>query len=228
MIMKLRFLVAVAFTALLMVSMFSQQSLAQSYRTDGGAIVVEESLLSVGRKQIVFVVSKNIPGNVNVSYQTYSSEGQVHNYPTLSFPNGLTKGQVIPLWHGDFTAFQATPWLEFSVAIATGTVTYYSRAIVAINYSEQYKEPMIIEVSEVKISGNKYLVTMKGVFYRYEDSVLVINSNIIIPQKAIQYIAPGIMQFTVDEPPHRFAPGKYLLTICQTGHCDTMVGRHRQ
>lgn len=201
---------------------------AQVYRTDGGAIVVEDSVLLSNKKQIIFVVTRNISEDVTVSYQTISSDGQLHAFPGLHFPNGLTKGQVIPLWDGSFNMFQTTPWLGFSVIVATPMYNYFVRANIPINYLEQYREPMIVEISEEKMSGIKYIITAKGNFDTYEPSTVVINGSIIVPQKAMKYERPGKLIITVDEPHSRFVPGKYLLTVCQTGLCDTMVGRHRQ
>lgn len=201
---------------------------AQVSRIDGSVLVAEDSLLSSNHKKIVLVVAKNISGPARVELQTMTSEGIVNRFAPQDFPNGLTKGQAISVWNGEFNAFHATPWLYFMTSIISGNVTYYAQTMFPIHYREQYKEPMITSISEVGGYTSPYTITVRGIFDTTEPSLILINNNLFIPPKTITQTPPGIITFIM--PSNSFAqfpPGKYLLTLCQTGHCDTMIGRHR-
>lgn len=196
-------------------------------RTDGGAIVLEDNLLNPVQKHIVFVASRNIAGEVYVAFQTLASDGQLHQHQMLFFPQGLYQGQTFELWNGEFNDFQSTPWLRFDVTILAVDVVYYTMMQTPILQAEQYKEPFVENVSETRVSGDTYTITARGVFYAFEPSTVVLNTNIFVPGKSVIHPGPGVMQFTVDLPTWRLPKGKYLLTVCQTGHCDTMTARHR-
>ncbi len=203
----------------------TQIAAAQAYRTDSIAIVAEESVLQPNKKELVLVVTQNISEAASITYQITSNEGRIHEFPVIQFPNGLRKKQAIPLWNGEFNMFQKTAWLSFSVIITTTSWRYYIKTDVAVGFSEQYKEPMIISLSETKDNSGVYTITAKGNFDTYEPSTVVINKDVIIPPKSIWYERPGILHFTLgatDVP-----SGKYLLTVCQTGRCDSMTGRHQ-
>ncbi len=200
----------------------------QNYRTDGGVIILEDSILSSSQKQIIFVVTKDILQSSRVELQTVSSEGQVNKFQPLLFDSGLRRGQIIPILTGQLTAFNTTPWLRFSITITTETDIYYSIMSTPVGIAEQYKEPMITSISETGGYGTDYIITIKGIFDTTEPSLIVINTNIIIPSKAITQTPPGIIKVTLNGiSRENFPAGKYLLTICQGGHCDTMTGRHR-
>ena len=97
-----------------------------------------------------------------------------------------------------------------------------------INYREQYKEPMITSISESGGYGVPYQITVKGIFDTTIPSLILINSNVFVPAKTITQTAPGIIQFSMPSGNFELFPsGKYLLTICQASHCDTLQGRHR-
>ena len=206
----------------------STKAQAQTYRTDGGLIVVEDSLLSPNYKRIVFVVAKEISMPARVEFQTISSEGIVNRFSPQEFPLGLRKGQVINVWNGELNNFHATPWLYFDVTIFTSSETYYSRIMTPVNYREQYKEPMITSISETGGYGVPYVITTKGIYDTTIPSLVLINTNVFVSPKTVTQTAPGIIKFTMPSGNFELFPsGKYLLTICQAGHCDTLQGRHR-
>ncbi len=201
---------------------------AQSYQTNGGLIVTDESLLSSSHKRLVFVVTKNIPGPVRIELQTVSSEGIVNQFTPLQFPQGLQLGQIIPVWDGNLNSFHNTPWLNFWVTIVTPTHNYYSNTMMPIGYRELYKEPMIISISETGGYEIPYQITVKGIFDTTIPSLILINSSVFVSAKAVTQTAPGTIQFTMPSGNfEQFPSGKYLLTICQASHCDTLTGRHR-
>lgn len=224
-----KFTVLVAVLSVLFgVVVFASNTAAQTYRTDGGLIVTEDSLLSPGNKKIVFVVAKEFPSQARMEFQTISSEGIVNRFSPQEFPQGLRKGQVLPVWNGELNSFHATPWLYFDVTIFTSNETYYSRAMTPINYREQYKEPMITSISETGGYGVPYVIATKGIYDTTIPSLVLINTNLFVPPKTVTQTAPGIIQFTMPSGNFELFPsGKYLLTICQAGHCDTLQGRHR-
>src|SRR5436309_1515720 len=96
-----------------------QKIQAQTQRYDAGVIVVDERILSPTYKQIAFIVTKTITAPATVQFQTMTLDGITHSYQTLSFKDGLKKGQSISLWNGDLTAFETTPWMNFYVTITT-------------------------------------------------------------------------------------------------------------
>lgn len=206
-----------------------QEVEAQNYHSDGGLLVVEDVLLSSEtHKQIVFVVSKNISSAARIEMQTHTSEGVVNNFKTLEFSQGLTRGQIVPIWNGDLNSFGSTPWLNIWVTISTATNVYYTHTMFPIQYREQYKEPMVTGISEVGGYGTPYQITVKGIFDTTIPSLILINKSVFVTSKAITQTAPGTIQFTMPSGNfEQFPSGKYLLTICQGGHCDTLQGRHR-
>lgn len=218
-------------TLVLVVGIFwATNATAQTYQTNGGLIVVDENLLSgeKNHKQIVFVVAKDIFSAARIEFETYSSEGIVNHFTPLQFPTGLHKGLVIPMWNGDLNSFHNTPWLYFRATVFTTTDTYYSESMLPVRYRELYKEPMITSIAESGGYGIPYTITVKGIFDTTIPSMILINSGVFVSPKTVTQIAPGIIKF--DYPDNSFAQfpsGKYLLTICQEGHCDTMTGRHR-
>ena len=223
---KLVVLVAV-FTVLFGVSQILGQS-PNSFANEVGALVTEESLLSPNKKQIVFVVSKNIAGPTRVELQTHTSEGLVNNFAPLQFPQGLQRGQIIPIWDGELTAFQSTPWLYFWVTITTPDKVYYSCVMFAVNFREQYKEPKVLSISETGGYSSPYQITVRGIFDTTIPTLVLINTNYFVPVKSIVQTAPGKIEFSVPANSFvEFPTGKYLLTICQAGHCDTLIGRHQ-
>ena len=207
----------------------TQEVEAQNYHSDGGLLVVEDVLLSgETHKQIVFVVSKNISSAARVEMQTHTSEGVVNQFKTLVFPQGLTRGQIVPIWNGDLNSFGSTPWLNIWVTISTATDIYYTHAMFPIQSREQYKEPMITSIGEVGGYGTPYQITAKGIFDTTISSLVLINKDVFVSPKAVIQTAPGTIQFTMPSGNfEQFPSGKYLLTICQGGHCDTLRGRHR-
>lgn len=214
--------------ALLMMMGITKPASAQSYQTDAGAIVIEDGLLLSSYKQLIFVMAKNISQPTRIELHTITSEGVVNNFAPLNFPQGLVKGQIIPLWNGELNSFHTTPWFRFGVSIITQSEIYYSQTITPVNYREQYKEPLLTSISELGGFGAPYTITARGVFDTTEPMMILINTKVFITQKAITKIAPGIIQFTVPSDSSAIFPaGKYLLTLCQSGHCDTMTGRHR-
>lgn len=222
------FLVTVVciFVGLLLVS--TAQTSAQTIRSDGGFIVIDSRPLSPTNKQVVFVVGKNFSGTTTLQFQTISNEGFVHNYPSLNFPDGLSKGQVIKLWDGEFNVFQTTPWLRFDVSILNSGNSYYTMHMTPVAQSEHYKEPMIYDISEIKINNSTYVFEVNGNFDSREETRVIINNNLVVLGKSILFPFPGRMKFTLTEANREIFPtGKYLLTVCQYYHCDTMVGRHR-
>ena len=224
--MKYFLIVVAAMTVVL--NMLAKPASAQPSRTDGGLIVIEDSLLSSNRKQIVFVVAKEILEPVWIEFQTTSSEGIVNRFTPINFPQGLQKGQIVPVWNGEFNKFHTTPWLRLYVTIFSPTATYYSSTSTPVQYREQYKEPMITSISESGGYGSSYTITVRGIFDTTEPSLVLINTGVFISPKAVTQTPPGIIQFTVPSGSFDVFPsGKYLLTICQAGRCDTMVGRHR-
>ena len=72
--MKRSTMLVIVLAILFGVSIFSERLNAQNYRTDGGLIVVEDSLLSPNRKQVVFVVAKDILSTARVEIQTHTSD----------------------------------------------------------------------------------------------------------------------------------------------------------
>lgn len=202
---------------------------AQNSYDDGGLLVVEDSFLSPSHKQIVFVVAKDISQSTKIEIQTYDlMEGVFNTFKPLRFPQGVRRGQIIPIWNGDLTLHANTPWLYFWVTMSTGTGTYYTSTMFPIDYQEQYKEPMITSISETGGYGIPYTITAKGIFDTTMPSLILINTNVLVSPKVITQTRPGIIQFTMPSGNfEQFAPGKYLLTICQAGHCDTLQGRHR-
>jgi len=210
------------------VLIITQTTSAQNYRTDGGVIVLEDGLLSPTSKQIIFVVTKNIPQSARVEMQTISTEGQVNKFTPLLFPNGLRQGQIIPMWNSELNSFHTTPWLRFDVTIFTDNDIYYCSEYTPVGFVEQYKEPLITSISETGGYGTDYVITVKGIFDTTEPSIILLNTNIVVSPKAVTQTPPGIIKFTMNSnSTQQFPPGKYLLTLCQGGHCDTMIGRHR-
>lgn len=204
------------------------EALAQNLRTDGGLLVTEESLLSPGKKQAVFVVAKNIAGPARLELQMYSSEGIVNRFTNLNFPDGLKRGQIIPVWNGEFNSFHTTPWQYIWVTIFTATDTYYSSTMFPVGSRELYKEPLISSISETGGYGTPYQILAQGIFDTTIPSLILINTGLLISPKVITQTAPGKISFSVPSNSfEQFPSGKYLLTICQAGHCDTMEGRHR-
>lgn len=221
-------LLSILMAMLFIQSFFQQKTFAQTYRTDGGVIVIEDSLLLSSKKQVVFIVTKNILQTARVEFKTITSEGLVNEFTPLTFPQGLVKGQIIPIWNNELNNFHSTPWLYLSLTIFTASETYYQGTMTPVNYREQYKEPMITSISESGGFGIPYTIIAKGIFDTTIPSLIVINHNVIVPPKTITQTAPGIIQFTMpSNSSTEFPPGKYLLTICQAAHCDTLQGRHR-
>jgi hypothetical protein len=207
---------------------FQGMMFAQNIRTDGGLIVTEDSLLSLNNKKLLFVVAQNILQPTRVEVQTVSSEGIVNHFTPIQFPQGLKRGQVIPIWNGELNGFYTTPWLYFQVTMFTASETYYTQTMFPVNYREQYKEPMITSIAETGGYGVPYTITAQGIFDTTEPSLILINTNVFVSPKVVTQRPPGIIQFNVDSnTTNQFPPGKYLLTICQAWHCDTLEGRHR-
>ncbi len=207
---------------------FPQSACAQSYNTNSMAIVLEDSLLSTNNKKIVLVIVKDMAGPIELKMQTTTSEGIVNQFKPLRFEQGLKRGQTIQLWNGDFNSFYSTPWLYFSVTASSPTMQSYSSIYFPVNYMEQYKEPMITSIKETGGYGVDYNIKIEGIFDTTVPSIILINTNFIIPPKTITQTPPGKIEFNVNSNSRDiFPPGKYLLTICQESHCDTLVGRHR-
>lgn len=223
---KLVVLVAVL-TALFSVA--KNQVMAQSYHTDGGVLVVDESLLSPTHKTIVFVVAKDIPQSVEIKMQTYMlMEGITHQFKPLQFADGVKRGQVIPLWNGNFNQFHNTAWWYFQVIMSTKTDIYYNTTMFPIGSRESYKEPMITSITETGGYNMPYQILVRGIFDTTVPSQILINTNVFIPPKTVTQNPPGRIEFTLPIGNFdQFPPGKYLLTICQEGRCDTLQGRHR-
>ncbi len=220
--------ITIYFVTFFGVLVITKTTSAQNYRTDGGAIVLEDSLLSPTRKQIVFVVTKNIPQSARVEMQTISTEGRVNKFTPLLFPNGLRQGQIIPMWNNELNSFHTTPWLRFDVTIFTDNDIYYCSEYTPVGFAEQYKEPLITSISETGGYGTDYVITVRGIFDTTEPSIILLNTNIVVSPKVVTQTPPGIIKFTMkSNSTAEFPPGKYLLTLCQSGHCDTLVGRHR-
>lgn len=215
--------------AALMLFVIAKSVEAQSSGNDAGLIVTSDDLLSSNHKQLVFVVAKNIPGPTTLKLSTYNNDGVTHQFRSLIFPIGLQRGQVIPLWKGEFNDFFATPWLGFWVQILTSQGnTYWCHTMFPVNHWEQYKEPMITSISETGGYTSPYEITIRGIFDTTIPSLILINTEMFVPPKTVQQIAPAVIKFSVDATtPNIFPRGKYLLTLCQAGHCDTMMGRHR-
>ena len=132
-----------------------QKLQAQTQRYDAGIIVVDERILSPTYKQIAFIVTKTIVEPTTVQFQTMTLDGIIHAYQTLSFKDGLRKGQSIPLWNGDLTVFETTPWMNFYVTVTTPDTVYYTLHNVPVNQPEQYKELMINNIKDDKGSTRK-------------------------------------------------------------------------
>ena len=221
-------LLSILVAMLVVQSFLHQKTFAQTYRTDGGVIVIEDSLLLSSKKQVVFVVTKNILQTARVEFKTMTSDGLVNEFTPLNFPQGLVKGQIIPIWNSEPNSFNSTPWLYLSLTIFTASEAYYQGTMTPVNYREQYKEPMITSISESGGFGTPYTIIARGIFDTTIPSLVLINHNVIVSSKSITQIAPGIIQFTMlSNSSAEFPPGKYLLTICQAAHCDTLQGRHR-
>lgn len=210
------------------VFIFQGMMFAQNIRTDGGLIVTEDKLLSANHKKLVFVVAQNITQPTRVEVQTVSSEGIVNHFTHLQFPQGLKLGQILPIWDGVLNEFHSTPWLYFQVTMYTASETFYTQTMFPVNYREQYKEPMITSITETGGYGIPYIITAQGIFDTTEPSLILINTNVFVSPKVITQKPPGIIQFSIDSnTTAQFPPGKYLLTICQAWHCDTLEARHR-
>ena len=209
--------------------MSASQSIAQNSGDDGGLLVVDDSFLSPSHKQIVFVIAKDIPQSTKIEIQTYDlMEGTINKFKPLQFPQGVKRGQIVPIWNGDLKLHANTPWLYFSVIMSTATDTYYTNTMFPLDYREQYKEPMITSISETGGYGIPYVITAKGIFDTTMPSLILINTKIFVSPKVITQTRPGIIQFTLPSGNfEQFPSDKYLLTICQAGHCDTLQGRHR-
>lgn len=222
-----RFVVAVLLAA--MFFSVPGKAEAQTYHENGGALVVEENLLlGNNQKQLYFVSAKNIAGPLKVQVQTHLSEGVVNNFKALNFPQGLERGQVIQIWSGDFNSFNSTSWLNFWVTLTNSSEVYYANTMFPVQNREQYKEPMITSISETGGYGVPYLITVKGIFDTTIPSLILINKDVFVPQKAITQTAPGLVQFTMPSGNFiQFPSGKYLLTLCQASKCDSLQGRHR-
>lgn len=205
------------------------QAEAQNSHDDGGVLVVEDSLLSPNHKSIVFVVAKDINQSVKIELQTYALvEGFIHQFKALEFPQGVRRGQVIPIWDGNFNQFQSTAWLYFQVTMSTAADYYYTEVQLPIGQREEYKEPTIGSISETGGYTEAYKITVKGIFDTTIPSLILINTKLFVNPKTITQTAPGTINFKVPANSfEQFPTGKYLLTICQAGHCDTMIGRHR-
>lgn len=221
---KLVVLVAV-FTALF----GARQIQAQSYHNDGGVLVVEDNLLSPTKKTVVFIVAKDISETVEIKMQTYMlMEGITNQFKPLQFPNGVKRGQLIPIWDGNFNQFQSTAWWYFWVTMSTATDIYYTSTMFPIGSREQYKEPMITSISETGGYTEPYRISVRGIFDTTVPSLILINTNLFVSPKTVTQTPPGRIEFSMaSNATTQFPPGKYLLTICQEGHCDTLQGRHR-
>lgn len=205
-----------------------QSAYAQSYNTNSMAIVLEDTLLSANNKKIVLVVVKEMNGPTELKMRTTTSEGIVNEFKPLQFEQGLKRGQVIQLWNGEFNLFYSTPWLYFSVTATSPTMQSYSSIYFPVSYMEQYKEPMITSIKETGGYGVDYNIKVEGIFDTTVPSTILINTNFVIPPKTITQTPPGKIEFNVSSNSRDiFPPGKYLLTICQESHCDTLMGRHR-
>lgn len=218
----------VVLATLFCVGILGKKVVAQNYRTDGGLLVMEDDLLLLKKKQVVFVVAKNISSPARVEFQTISSEGIINRFTPLNFPQGLKRGQVIPIWSGELNSFLTTPWLYFQVTIFTATDAYFSQTMSPVGYREQYKEPMITSISESGGFTIPYTITVRGIFDTTIPSLVLINSDVFVSPKVVTQGPAGVIQFSIAQnTAEQFPPGKYLLTICQAGHCDTLMGRHR-
>ncbi len=201
---------------------------AQSNEGDAGAIVTEDSLLSPGRKQIIFVMAKDIAGPTRVEFSTYTNEGITNRFTPLSFPTGLQRGQIIPIYNGELNIFNSTPWLYFWVQVSNSTENYYCQTMLPVGYREQYKEPMITSITETGGYNAPYQILARGIFDTTIPSLILINTNLFVSPKTVTQTAPGMIQFNLEANINsQFPPGKYLLTICQERRCDTLEGRHR-
>jgi hypothetical protein len=206
----------------------ANRTYSQSYHDDGGVLVTEDSLLAANHKQVVFVVAKDLRGPVRIDMQIQTSEGLVNQFTPLQFPLGVKQGQIVPVWNGEFNSFHTTPWLYIWITMSTPTDVFYTNTMLPIEYREQYKEPMITSISETGGYTIPYTITVKGIFDTTIPSLILINSGVFVSPKVITQTAPGIIRFTVEaKTMDQFPPGKYLLTICQGSHCDTLQGRHR-
>jgi hypothetical protein len=200
---------------------------AQSSYDDGGVLVTEDSLLSPSRKQVIFVVAKDILQPTKVAMQIQTNEGIIHQFQSLQFPQGVRRGQIIPIWNGEFSLYKDTPWLYIWVTMSTGTDTYYTNTMFPVGQAEQYKEPLIVSIDETGGYTEAYTITIKGIFDSTLPSLILINNSVFVPIRVTSQ-APGIIRFTVGAKTRgQFPPGKYLLTLCQGSHCDTAMGRHR-
>ncbi len=200
---------------------------AQISHDDGGVLVTEDSLLSPNRKQVVFVVAKNITEPTKIEMIFRNNEGVETKFKTLQFPQGVKQGQIIPIWNGEFNQFSETPWLYIWVTMSTSTDNYYTNTMFPIANQEHYKEPLIVSINETGGYTVPYMITIKGIFDSTLPSLILINNNVFVPMRNITQ-TPGVIRFTMtSKTREQFPPGKYLLTLCQGSHCDTLVGRHR-
>ena len=201
--------------------MSASQSIAQNSGDDGGLLVVDDSFLSPSHKQIVFVIAKDIPQSTKIEIQTSDlMEGTINKFKTLQFPQGVKRGQIVPIWNGDLKLHANTPWLYFSVIMSTATDTYYTNTMFPLDYREQYKEPMITSISETGGYGIPYVITAKGIFDTTMPSLILINTKIFVSPKVITQTRPGIIQFTLPSGNlEQLLSDKYSLTICQAGRC---------
>lgn len=206
----------------------AQRVTAQSYHDDGGLIVTENSLLPPNKQQMVFVLAKDIPRPARVELQTYSLEGIVNRFTPMQFPQGLKRGQIIPVWNAEFNAFHITPWLYLAVTIFDGNDIYHTVTMFPVQYGEQYKEPMVTSIVETGGYAVPYQITLRGIFDTTIPSLILVNTDVFVSPKTITQTAPGKIEFTMESNTiTQFPPGKYLLTLCQEGRCDTLEGRHR-
>lgn len=207
----------------------AHQLQAQTYHNDGGVLVVEDTLLSTNHKTILFVVARDINQSVRMEMQTYAlMEGIINQFQPRIFPEGVRKGQKIAVWDGNFNQFHSTAWLYFTITMTTSSDVYYTNTMFPVNYREQYKEPMITSIAEEGGYTIPYTITVRGVFDTTIPSLVLINSNLFVSPRAITQTRPGVISFTMPSGNfEQFPSGKYLLTICQAGHCDTLQGRHR-
>ena len=218
-----RFFVAIAAVLFCVGFAFTQTS-----HDDGGVLVVEDSLLSPAHKQVVFVIATNIVQSTKIEVEVHTLDGIYNRFKPLQFPQGVRRGQIIPIWNGEFNQFHDTPWLYIWVIMSTATDNYYTNTMFPVNNGEQYKEPLIVSVDETGGYNTPYVITAKGIFDTPIPSLILINSSLFVSPKVITQTAPGIIRFTMGaRTTGQFPPGKYLLTICQGSHCDTLVGRHR-
>ncbi len=201
---------------------------AQTFHTEAGAIVTDESILSPGRKQIVFVVAKDILEQVKMEFSTYSNEGQINKFTPVTFTNGLRRGQIIQLFNGELNIFNSTAWLYFWVQIFSTSGNYFCQTMLPVGFREQYKEPMITSITETGGYTEPYQILVRGIFDTTIPSLILINTNMFVSPKTVTQTAPGMIKFNL-EPNNfsQFPSGKFLLTICQERRCDTLQGRHR-